>query len=69
MRRKFSIVVSIELAENPTERDEQPDEWTAAGSVDREDVKAYVHEAVKTWGGQMPPDYPLFPTNITVKVR
>lgn len=64
----FTMMVTITLKENPTEAWNMP-EFSAGGPANRRSVMGYVRDAVKSWGGQFPPDHPMFPTNIKVRVK
>lgn len=35
--------------------------------LEGQDVALHVMDAVRHWGGQQPPDYPLHPLNISVR--
>ena len=68
--RKFTFRVTIRLNQNPTEprTDDPNDSWTGAGVATIANVKAHIKDAVQSWGGQCPPDYPFWPDNMKTTV-
>lgn len=59
---KFAFLVEIDLEDTSEDYHEESD--TSGFNPSRNDVKQYVREAIETWGGQMAPCNPFFPTNI-----
>lgn len=65
------VLVTLQIKKSPTAESGQP-EWTVnAGErvADPAQAVAFVRDAVASWGGQAPPDYVFFPTNLKVTTR
>jgi hypothetical protein len=65
--RTFTFRVTVRLKKNPTEAF-GPDDWSAAGAVNKTNMRNYIKDSVTSWSGQMPPDYPLNWRNMRVSV-
>ena len=67
----IQVRVTIRVKESPTPENDSP-HWRAgeeAQCFSARKAVAFVQDAVSSWGGQAPPDYVFFPTNINVTAR
>lgn len=65
------VLVTLRVKESLTTESGRP-EWTVNASerlADPAQAVAFVRDAVASWGGQAPPDYVFFPTNLKVTTR
>lgn len=68
---EVKVLVTIRIKRSPTEENDVP-AWRAgdrARVFSHAEAVSFVRDAVASWGGQAPPDYVLFPTNIDVTAR
>lgn len=67
MKLKFAVLVEIEIENTEDYYDE--DNEIAGYKPTLQHVTEFVRSAVQSWGGQLHPVDPFFPTHLKVKVR